>query len=444
MTANGHATTDTVSLSQAESSASLIRLRLPFAGRFVQRMMAVYIVLLFVLSSNILDMVGYDYSSIGGSPITKIHVSTYFIVLLFAVFILSYPKRLDLVRYYLATKLGTIYFFCASTFALINIVVDGRNGFGMYFDTDLHLCLCCLLLPFAPPSAMDRLERFLHWFFAVNAALAIFELAIGNNVFPLITYSPDGMMTLEPRATAFLSHPLHAATITCVYIVSLLAGAGRALRPNLRMPMIGLQTVALLAFGGRTAFLLMVAILALLLLWRVLRFAAGRRVSYAGAVAAVSLVPVGVAALAVMSYLGAFDTLLDRFTEDGGSARSRLLMVPLLMSFNWGDFLWGASTDYVRSQIYSFGLEWGVENPFIQISVYQGVVIALLLMSGFMLVLYDAYRRLSPQVIYPMAIFLLLCSTFGSFGGRFFTFAIFMVVISTLFRRENVPERYVV
>ncbi|WP_322514428.1 VpsF family polysaccharide biosynthesis protein [Rhodopseudomonas palustris] len=444
MTMGGHgAPHPPVAFAPAAPAASTIRLRLPFAPPLVQKMMAVYIVLLFVVSANVLDLIGYDYSAIGGSPITKIHVSTYFIVLLFAVFLITYPQKGDLARYYLATRLGTIFFFCAATFAVINIVVDGRNGFGMYFDTDLHLFLCAMLLPFVTPDNMDRLERFLHWFFLVNAVLAVVELAIGFNIFPLITYSPDGMTTVEPRATAFLSHPLHAATITCVYIVSLLCGAGKALRPNLRMPMILLQCAALLAFGGRTAFLLTGLIMAGMLLWGMFRVAAGMKVSQRGLIVLFSIIPVGIAAIAVLAAIGAFDPLLDRFTEDGGSARTRWLMVPLLLSFDWGDLLWGAHTDYVRSQVYSYGLEWGVENPFIQMSVFQGVIVASLIMLGILLLMWEAYRRMTAKAVFPIAVFFFLCSTFGSFAGRFFTFAIFLIVVATLFRRPDAPPNYV-
>jgi len=445
MTVGGPATPHAAAPARRHAAATpTVRLRLPFARPVVQKMMAVYVVLLFVVSANILDMIGYDYSAIGGSPITKIHVSTYFIVVVFAVFLLTYPNKRDLASYYLATKLGTIYFFGASTFAIVNIVAAGRNGFGMYFDTDLHLFLCAMLLPFVTPDNMGRLERFLHWFFLANALLALFELAIGTNIFPLITYSPDGMTTIEPRATAFLSHPLHAATITCVYIVGLLAGGGTGLRRTLRIPMIVLQTAALLAFGGRTAFTLIAAIIGCMVLWGAFRAAAGMKLSRKGIIAWLSLIPFGIAAIAVLASVGAFDQLLDRFTQDdGGSARSRLIMLPLLLSFNWGDLLWGAQTDYVRSQIYSFGLEWGVENPFIQISVFQGVVVAALIMLGFLLLIYDAYRRMSWKAVFPIAVYLFLCSTFGSFAGRFFTFAIFLIVVATLFRRADAPRDYV-
>lgn len=442
MKSGGRGHTDTAR-AEIASAAPLLRLQLDFAGPRIRVMIAIYLGLLFLVPGTLLDLVGYDYSAIEGSPLTKIHISTYFLVALFAIFVISYPRKYDLFRYYLATKLGTLYFFSAAIFAVVNIIFGGRNGFGMFIDTDLHLVLCCLLLPFIDPAGMDRLERLLHWFFAVNACVGIFELVTGISLFPLMTFSPDGMQVPEPRATAFLSHPLHAATVTCAYIVALLVGAGRLLRSDLRIPMIGLQTAALLAFGGRTALLLALLLLGLAVLWRVLQFTSGTRMRRSTVIAAVAVVPAGIAAIAILASLGAFDSFLDRFTEDGGSARSRVLMLPLLWSFDWADFLWGASSDYARAQIYSYGLEWGVENPFVQMSVYQGVVIASLLMSGFFCVLYDTWKRLEPAAIYPMVAYMALCNTFGSFAGRFINFAIFIVVVTTLFRRRDASRHYV-
>jgi hypothetical protein len=413
-------------------------LDLPFAGPTTQKMARIYVLLLFLAPGTLLDMIGYDYSSIGGSQLTKIHISTYFLILLFVVFAATYPNKRALLSYYVSTKLGTIYFFFAATLALINIIIDKRNGFGMYTDTDLHLFLCSMLAPFILPREMDRLETFLHGFFAINGVLAIIELTSGWHAFPLTTFSPDGYTYVEPRATAFLAHPLHAAAITCVYIISLLAGAGHFPKPWMRPGMIALQCAALLAFGGRTAFALTMAIILLILIWNAFRFASGAKLSYFRVVLAALVPPIAAAAIAVLASIGAFDQLIERFTDDGGSARTRLLMWPLLMSFKTGELLWGAPTDYVFSQIVSHGLEWGVENPFIQMAVYQGVVVATMIMAGILLTLYEHYKRLSPKVIFPMAAFLLLCNSFGSFGGRFYTIAIFIIVVSCLFRREGV------
>lgn len=421
-----------------------VRLDLPFAGPSIQKMLAVYFLLVFVFSGTVLDLIGYDYSAIEGSQITKIHPATYFIAILFPVFILSYPRKRDLISYYLATKLGSIFFFCAATFAFINIVLGGRNGFGMYFDTDLHLFLCCMLLPFVPPQGMMKLERFLHAFFAVNATLAIFELVSGIMVFPLTTYSPDGTQIAEARAVALLGHPLHAATITCAYIVSLLVGGGKLLASRWRMPMIALQTAAMVAFGGRTALVLTLLILMTATCWQIIRFSAGRRYARSTVMIAIAAVPIGIAIVAALGIAGFFDQLLERFNEDGGSARSRLVMFPLWGSFSWGDFLWGPDPDYIRSQMYSFGMEWGIENPFVHISIYQGVVISSLILLGLVLVFYDAFKRLEPRVIVPMIVYLALVNTFGSFAGRFLNLTLFLILVSALFRRQGASSRYVV
>ncbi|OYU90731.1 MAG: hypothetical protein CFE29_07830 [Bradyrhizobiaceae bacterium PARB1] len=439
-----HTADSAAPVQRTSSQVQPVRLRLPFAGPNIQKMLAVYFLLVFVFSGTVLDTLGYDYSAIEGSQITKIHPATYFIVVLFSVFVVSYPRKRDLVSYYLATKLGTIFFFCAATFAFINIVLGGRNGFGMYFDTDLHLFLCCMLLPFVPPEGMVKLERFLHGFFAVNAMLAIFELVSGIMVFPLTTYSPDGTTTIEARAVALLGHPLHAATITCIYIVSLLVGGGKLLQAGWRTPMIVLQAAAMVAFGGRTALVVTLIILMVALSWQAIKFAAGHRFSRGTVMMAIAAIPLGIAIVTALALAGFFDQLLERFTEDGGSARSRLVMFPLWGSFSWGDFLWGPDPDYIRSQMYSFGMEWGIENPFVHISIYQGVVISSLIVLGLLLVFRDAFRRLEPHVIMPMIVYLMLVNTFGSFAGRFLNLTLFMILVSALFRRQDASTRYVV
>ena len=88
MSTDGRVTGDAASLSRLAPAEGTIRLRLSFAGPRIQKMMAIYIILLFVVSGTALDLIGYDHSSIGGSPLTKIHVSTYFIVVIFAIFII--------------------------------------------------------------------------------------------------------------------------------------------------------------------------------------------------------------------------------------------------------------------------------------------------------------------------------------------------------------------
>ncbi len=408
-----------------------------YAAPIVQKMLRLYVFLLFLVPGTLLDLVGYDYGSIGGSPITKIHVSTYFLIVLAAVFLVTYPDKQALLRYYLSRRLGSLFLFAAATIALVNIIAGKRNGFGMYFDTDLHLFLYSMLLPFIAPPEMNFLERFLHIFFWVNGALAILELASGWHPLPLTTYSPDGYTSFESRATGLLMHPLHAAAITCVYILALLCGAGAWKRRWMRGAIVAFQCVALLAFGGRTAIGLIAAVLSAMYLWRLLRFFTGARQSLRSVMVMAGAPAIFVVMLMTFFAAGLLDPFIERMQEDSGSARTRLLMWPLLTSFNWGEMLWGAPTDYVFSQVVSHGLEWGVENPFMHMAVYQGLVIATMIMAGIIMTIYENYLLLERRSIVTILAFMLLCNTFGSFGGRFYTFAIFTTVVAVLFRRRE-------
>lgn len=413
--------------------------RPPFARGLAVYMMQVYIILLFIISANILDMIGYETGSIGGNPITKIHISTYFVALTFVVFLLTYQDKSALIEHVVSTKLGTIFFFLATNVAFINIVVGKRQGNGMYFDTHLNLFCCAMMLPFVSPPLMDRLERFIHWFFVLNAVTGVAELVAGGNFFPVAVYSTEST-TFETRATAFLTHPLHAATLTSVYVFSLMSGGGQMLPPRLRAPMIGLQLAALVAFSGRTALILTGAAIGLSLLWKIVQFTSGRKISYSSLIVSAILLPICIGGVAYLTYIGLFDSFILRFSEDAGSARTRLLMFDLLASFDFADLFWGAAPDFIASRVVSYGLEWGVENPFIAMSVFQGVAMTTFIVLGYLGLLRDACSRLRPAAIIPMIVFISLCSTFGSFGGSFFTFSIFLVIVCALFRRRDVSH----
>jgi hypothetical protein len=414
-----------------------VSIALPYANGLAARMMRIYVYMLFLIPGGLLDLIGYDYTSIGGAQITKIHPATYFLMILAVVFVATYPRRPELILFYLSERLGAILFFVVTGVAMANIVLAQRNGFGMYFDTDLHFFLCSMILPFINPPGMARLERFLHVFFAANAALAVVEIATGWHAFPLMTYSPEGYATLETRPSAFLSHPLHAASLTCAYIVSLLAGAGRFSKPWMRPAILCLQYPTMLAFGGRAAFTLTTAGIGALLLWKLVRFSVGAQVPYSRIILALFALPVAVIGLSLADAAGLSNQMFERFADDGGSARSRFMMAPLLLSFNWDVLLWGGDPAFIGSEIWHFGLEWGIENPFMHLAVLQGVVIAVAILSGLAFAIYDVYRSLQRGAIFPIAAFFFLCSGYGSFGGRFLSLSTFTVIISVLFRAND-------
>ena len=87
----------------------------------------------------------------------------------------------------------------------------------------------------------------LHVIMTVNASIATVEFIIHTRFFP---YRFNGaVFPTDTRSTALLGHPLANAAITACYVLALLNG-NRVLTWTLKLPLILLQSAALVAFGG--------------------------------------------------------------------------------------------------------------------------------------------------------------------------------------------------
>jgi hypothetical protein len=69
---------------------------------------------------------------------------------------------------------------------------------------------------------------------------------------------------------------------------------------------------------------------------------------------------------------GLADHLVNRFSDDNGSAATRVIMFELLKPFSLGELMIGPDLEYVDTLRRHFGLEQGVENPFVHMILYQG------------------------------------------------------------------------
>jgi hypothetical protein len=72
---------------------------------------------------------------------------------------------------------------------------------------------------------------------------------------------------------------------------------------------------------------------------------------------------------------GLADHLLMRFSDDNGSAQTRVIMFELLRPFSLGELMMGPDIEYVETLRRHYGLEQGVENPFVRMILYQGAIL---------------------------------------------------------------------
>src|SRR6202044_1091379 len=104
-----------------------------------------------------------------------------------------------------------------------------------------------MLLGWARETELRKVEVTLHVLMGINAATALIEFASDTRFFP---YRFDGeFFPSDTRSTALQGHPLINAIVTACYVLALLNG-GRSLHGHFRIPMIALQLLALVTFGG--------------------------------------------------------------------------------------------------------------------------------------------------------------------------------------------------
>jgi len=150
-----------------------------------------------------------------------------------------------------------------------------------------------------------------------------------------------------------------------------MAGA-KSLKAWLRAVLIPLQFAALVVFGGRTAIVVALVLAPVIAVAQAFAALRRGRVSLLAVAAAIAALPLAVVAVLVALDSGLADKLLMRFIDDNGSAATRVIMFDMLKPFTWTELIAGPDIEQVEYWRRHFGLEQGVENPFIRMTLYQG------------------------------------------------------------------------
>lgn len=393
-------------------------------------------VVLFCVSGGLLWLIGYNYDGLAGSAATKIHPSTYLIVLLFCWSLVAGGDPVSRSIHLAGARPATLLMLVVAMGALVVTLLREGPGIGGLVDTYVASGLLVLLLADADEDTMATLTVLLHAVMTLNALLALFEFVTQVRVFP---YRFDGVaFETDTRSTALHGHPLANAMITACYLMALISGRSpRA--PALRGGLIALQSAALVVFGGRTALLsslLFGLIYGGIALLRLLR---ANRVSLVGAAIGcvlIALVPVAVGGL---WELGFFDDVLSRFVSDGGSANARKEMFDLLAMFPVGDLVIGPDVQLVDTLRRVNGLEWGIENPFVRMTLYQGAILTALFTLAFGLFMYEIGRK-RRGIWLPMIVWIILLNGSESIATKTTLPAKFVIVVLCLYRPERAPR----
>jgi len=405
-------------------------------------LMLLAIVALLCLSSSMLTNLKVHYVTSGGIFLEKVHLATYCVFAAFFLCLIRHGKPIDdLLSSLAAARLTIVLFLC--WIALFSQIVILKRPFTTIIDSFLLPPMICLVIW----QLTDSQRRVLAWTFhagiLMNVMLGYYEYFSGHRLIPLTV---GNIVVLgEWRSAALLGHPLTASGLIAAYVMTLVVRP--AILPKfIRFPVIAFCFVSLMVFGGRTALMVTLVVMACLLGWKSLRLAFGSRMSLAGIIMAMCLASLIVGAAVVAFDSGIFDKMLLRFSSDKGSALARYATLHLLSYLDWTELLLGADPDRITSLQSQLGLNYGIENFWVSCITQFGLVHTLLMTIGLLCFFIDLTRRSDRGVWAIYFLMLMIAASSVSFSSKNIQMAQFVVLITLLLpkqwqRAENLQFR---
>jgi hypothetical protein len=396
-------------------------------------LMLLAIVALLCLSSSMLTNLKVHYVTSGGIFLEKVHLASYCVFAAFFLCLIRHGKPIDdLLSSLAGARLTIVLFLC--WVALFSQIVILKRPFTTIIDSFLLPPMICLVV--WQLSASQR--RMLAWAFHVgillNVILGYYEYFSGHRLIPLTV---GNILVLgEWRSAALLGHPLTASGLIAAYVMALLVRPAILPKP-IRLPAIAFCFVSLMVFGGRTALMVTLAVMACLLGWKSLRFVFGSRMSLAGIIMAMCLASLIVGAAVVAFDSGIFDKMLIRFSSDKGSALARYATLHLLSYLDWTELLLGADPNRITGLQSQLGLNYGIENFWVSCITQFGLVHTLLMTIGLLCFFIDLTRRSDRGVWAIYFLMLMIAASSVSFSSKNIQLAQFVVLITLLLPKQR-------
>lgn len=329
-----------------------------------------------VLSPQTLFALGYWYEAPGGSMLSKIHPGTYLTLVAYFIVLCSYGNPLRVAASQAADQpLLAVFLGCMLFLLGYTLLRHGSSGAAFVIDT----LVMTGIAGFTMLSFEQRRQRFylqmMGWVIVVNSAIALIEAALQARLVP---FSIGGIF-MEPgedhfRAGALLGHPLMnaQATVTMLPVVLLLP-VSRWLRGVFAV----LLMMSLLAYGGRTSFVVGVAFYGAYLAALFLVALVQGRVSYlqltGGSVGVGMVTALGGGFVA----LTGFGDRIFKGLEWDDSANVRARVWGILDHMDAEQIAFGVSPDDIADLMIRIGLNYpneGLENFWLAILVQFGAV----------------------------------------------------------------------
>jgi hypothetical protein len=390
---------------------------------------------IFTISAGMLTHFKIHYLSTGGNFYEKLHPATYFTILaLFLLLIRNADPIGDVGRMFSDARLLLLYLFC--WLCLLAQMVLTERPFTVIIDTFLLPLLLCLVIWRLSPMQRKPLVWAIHLTILINIVIGYYEYFTGHRLIPLTV--GNVVVLGEWRASALLGHPLTASGVVAGYVLALIFRSAICPPAILRLPLIAFALASLMAFGGRTALVTVLFIIACAATFQVFRMLRGGRTSLLVVIAAICLLFIGAAGIFVAFDLGMFDKMLLRFSSDKGSASARYATFNLLFHFDWHELVLGPDPVRAAALQNASGLKFGIEDFWISSIVQFGIVSTILLTIGLAGLFTEVLKRATGAAWLILLLIIIIAASSVSFSSKNIQLAQFVVLITLLLPRERI------
>jgi hypothetical protein len=410
-------------------------------GRVTQGLTILAVLVAFCVSPMTLTAIGVNYEGDAGNPLLKVHPANW----IFAIALLSnWLSKRDPIGYLSDLPRvfpGVLLFVLMGGFTLAFATVVQHVPATPLVDTFFAGTAMLVLYVDLDQSTLARLRILIHVILFTNACVGLGEYLTQTRLTPFVV---AGVPVLHDyRSTALLGHPLLNAGTSAGYVLMLFFGGHPWRRPFLKATLIAVQSVAMVAFGGRAAIVLMGLFLAIGSLPTIAGVVNGRRFDQRAGLAAVLGLPAILAASITATASGFLTNFVDRFVDDKGSAQARVVIFDLFDNFSIEEILLGPDQQRLASLQTTFGIGYGIENSWLDFLFRYGAVATVFLVLGIFALLAEIMRRTRRNSIFLVVYFLILVGSSASISVKSFAFNHFAILLLVVFGRGGEPSHAV-
>ena len=394
------------------------------------------------ISANLLTFIGDPYVSDGGSNITKLHPGTYLILGALCLEMISKGRPLETIWSLLINDRGACLFLISLTVCMaFAVMLTGSGSTIVLVDTFLPAGVFAILARTFGPDQRRVLRGCMEVCFAVNATISLIEGLLKAHLIPLyLNGEAYQSVVSEFRPTALYDHPLTGSALTMIGILLPRAtGAGS----SLRVPYLILLWTSLVAFGGRTAFLLTALISTVKYVLSLMTSVLARKRLTGTQITSLIAFFLSLPLTLILAWVTGLGTRLMGHLYWDASANVRVSQWQILSMLEPHQLFFGCRRDDLLALLRPLHLSSGVEvieNFWLLEFLSLGLIGFPFFVLGFVSLLISCTKRVGQKSIFLVVAVLIAATSSNSLGRKSNLLIVLVAALSTLAPSRREPR----